>query len=856
VSEHARARVDAVQHLSRSWRCALARWYRTRGDLANGWCPIAYSSVLGCGILKEDYLGMMGRAGARARSRQQQHQAPPAAAVLKIRRASRMGTHKVSEVVTSRPSSRPRSECESGTKRPVGWIGREAHVRDQQSAVTAAAMNDSTKVTRQRTIPEILEQRIRPSFETPRLELPRLDMPNWSAIVNRAQRMTPETVDTETPAHSGDFSATPLFGELGYRDPTAFEAGAYRTPTYTVATAANANWLSGQPVSIGNEDSNGVSAKQLDQNCGANQPPPSPSPALKRLHLMNGSSTGRWHAFREQPFSALRPPLCSQRPDHASQTIPGAEADSQDNLMLASQMNTQNSLLSQDTLGMLRARRRAIQSARQSNGIVGRITFSQAGDDEGIAQTVDNASAVPLPDGVSPVLTETSHLRDGSNRRLAVPDLQPECFAENFFPVIEARIRQRPEAEFLAAMELDAQNRPGGNARWPAFLAEQENVRAVPNRNNCVQAKTSRGESRPASCEVANPFLTRLDGLERDTQSAARSDAGRGSHPVLEAELAHSHFFRQFEELRVLGSGIKGHVLLVRDRVDGFLYAVKRSTRPLLTRTDRQDALREVHALSAIGYHENIVRYHTAWFEDQHTRLYIQLEFCNGGNLRVLSPDTGSEKPLSSSYCRLIRLMGHVASALAHCHARGIAHMDVKPENILVSRGQHPVYPNQSDEQELFKLGDFGLACRSDGTDFNGSEGDARYLCQSVLREATSESLALVDVFALGISVYELLTQQPLPTQGEEWHDLRNGKLVLLERFRQSTFVSKPESVALQFLSDWIERCMNPMLGERPTAKQVAEACVQWLRDHNHLVNLCACDKVPETETGLTERTL
>ena len=58
-----------------------------------------------------------------------------------------------------------------------------------------------------------------------------------------------------------------------------------------------------------------------------------------------------------------------------------------------------------------------------------------------------------------------------------------------------------------------------------------------------------------------------------------------------------------------------------------------------------------------------------------------------------------------------------MALALASLHGQGMAHMDVKPDNIMLG------------EDGLYKLGDFGLACRisgqSEGVTF--SEGDCRW---------------------------------------------------------------------------------------------------------------------------------
>ena len=59
---------------------------------------------------------------------------------------------------------------------------------------------------------------------------------------------------------------------------------------------------------------------------------------------------------------------------------------------------------------------------------------------------------------------------------------------------------------------------------------------------------------------------------------------------------------------------------------------------------------------------------------------------------------------------------GQMAEALQHLHARGIAHLDVKPDNIYTTPGG------------AYKLGDFGLACPRGGVTHTLSpeEGDSR----------------------------------------------------------------------------------------------------------------------------------
>lgn len=106
-----------------------------------------------------------------------------------------------------------------------------------------------------------------------------------------------------------------------------------------------------------------------------------------------------------------------------------------------------------------------------------------------------------------------------------------------------------------------------------------------------------------------------------------------------------------------------------------------------------------------------------------------------------------------------------IAKALLFIHSRGIAHLDVKPDNIYVKLG-------------VYKLGDFGCATMIDKS-LPVEEGDARYMPQEILNE-NYDYLDKVDIFSLGASIYELVKGSPLPESGSHFLHLREGKLPLL----------------------------------------------------------------------------
>lgn len=113
----------------------------------------------------------------------------------------------------------------------------------------------------------------------------------------------------------------------------------------------------------------------------------------------------------------------------------------------------------------------------------------------------------------------------------------------------------------------------------------------------------------------------------------------------------------------------------------------------------------------------------------------------------------------------MIWKFGQVANALRFIHEKGIAHLDLKPDNIYVKNG-------------VYKLGDFGCATLIDSS-LPIDEGDARYMPQEILNE-NYDHLDKVDIFSLGVSIYQLIRKSTMPESGCHFLNLKEGKLPLL----------------------------------------------------------------------------
>ncbi len=111
----------------------------------------------------------------------------------------------------------------------------------------------------------------------------------------------------------------------------------------------------------------------------------------------------------------------------------------------------------------------------------------------------------------------------------------------------------------------------------------------------------------------------------------------------------------------------------------------------------------------------------------------------------ALSAAEAGRRPFFRSAARL----GYqTATALAHAHARGVVHRDVKPSNLLL------------DAAGVVWVTDFGLAKTDDEALTHAGDivGTIRYMAPERFR---GECDARADVYALGLTLYELLTLQP-----------------------------------------------------------------------------------------------
>ncbi len=131
---------------------------------------------------------------------------------------------------------------------------------------------------------------------------------------------------------------------------------------------------------------------------------------------------------------------------------------------------------------------------------------------------------------------------------------------------------------------------------------------------------------------------------------------------------------------------------------------------------------------------------------------YIAMELVENG-----LPITEYVRRHELSTLESIELFRRVCAALAHAHAKGVVHRDLKPDNVLVDEGGTP------------KLIDFGIArvleeAEGDGhslTHANDLLGTLPYMSPELAGGSKGQVYAQTDVHALGLVLYEILCGRP-----------------------------------------------------------------------------------------------
>ena len=219
------------------------------------------------------------------------------------------------------------------------------------------------------------------------------------------------------------------------------------------------------------------------------------------------------------------------------------------------------------------------------------------------------------------------------------------------------------------------------------------------------------------------------------------------------ASIAVGRRFGPYEIRDILGRGASATVYVGR-RSDGVDVAVKVLSTFAMGNTNFRRAIpREFNALRKVDHPGVISVTKTGTIADV---LFIEMEWVDGPTLDGIL-EIGKALALEDA----VHIAAEVADAVQACHDAGVVHRDVKPSNILMRDGVHPV------------LFDFGLAQDADDPDAEPGRLYGTPMTASpeqVGAEGVVDGRA--DVYALGVTLFRLATGK-LPFYGERMDLLR-----------------------------------------------------------------------------------
>jgi eukaryotic-like serine/threonine-protein kinase len=254
----------------------------------------------------------------------------------------------------------------------------------------------------------------------------------------------------------------------------------------------------------------------------------------------------------------------------------------------------------------------------------------------------------------------------------------------------------------------------------------------------------------------------------------------------------------KYELLEFLGGGMS-HVYRARDTVIDRTVVVKILTDDSCRDADAKARFLQEARLAGGFQHENIVSVFD--YGEFDGKPFIVMEYLKGEDLR----DAIRNGHLGGMDDRL-RVALHIAQALDYVHERAIVHRDIKPENIHIATGGK------------VKLMDFGIAKTADLslTRTGMAMGTPYYMSpEQISGSGTSH---LVDIYAYGLLLFELLTGIR-SVRGETMEQ------VFFQILNQTVDIAAMENAGVPpAVRDLVVRCTAKKPEERPQSfKAIAE---------------------------------
>ena len=205
-----------------------------------------------------------------------------------------------------------------------------------------------------------------------------------------------------------------------------------------------------------------------------------------------------------------------------------------------------------------------------------------------------------------------------------------------------------------------------------------------------------------------------------------------------------------YEVLDLIGKGNFGSISKILRKSDNKILVWKELDYGRMTEKEKQNIVSEVNILHEL-HHPNIVRYYDRIIDKKNTKIYIIMEYCEGGDIGLLIKRLKKTNELIPEEI-IWKIFTQLVLALFECHNHKdgkILHRDIKPSNVFL------------DGENNIKLGDFGLSrMLSNESYFAYSHvGTPYYMSPEQIEEVQYNEKS--DIWSLGCFLYEVTTFNP-----------------------------------------------------------------------------------------------
>jgi serine/threonine protein kinase len=236
---------------------------------------------------------------------------------------------------------------------------------------------------------------------------------------------------------------------------------------------------------------------------------------------------------------------------------------------------------------------------------------------------------------------------------------------------------------------------------------------------------------------------------------------------------------------KVLGKGAFGKVCLALHKLSKKLVALKLLNKEFLkNETSKEKVMQEVRILKRFR-HPNVVKLFETFESLKH--IVVVMELCAGGDLLNY---VRKRRRLKEEYAKYI--FKQIIEGIAHVHAKGVLHRDIKLDNILL------------DGKGIIKIADFGVSRIITNINDKMSEqcGTPAYIAPEILRDKGYYGFGC-DMWSAGVVLYAML-YGTVPFKANNMNDLH--KLIMKAKYTLKDDISEQSR---DLLKNLLERDPN-----------------------------------------------